>query len=214
MSRFLPILTLAIAITCGWCSICPAISFNFLVDSGPFVRDPVTGRRWADLSVSTNMSYNQVSTMMGAGQLFEGYRHATVDEVIDMLGHGGIFNPYYFQAVVSEQTFNDIEEVMDYFGVTVFQNGGTFIRETSNGITADFDSFFQNRDAISIGTVDYVSDEQDDLGSFSAFGVGNADAFPGVGHWLINTTPTETGEGEDNPFVPTSTGSTTASSSM
>jgi len=206
MSRICKTLMVALVLSVSWSSTCPAVSLNFLIDNDFFTRDPVRGTRWLDLTTSTNMSYNQVASSMGPGGLFEGWRHATEDEVHDMLGHGGVFNYPFFNSVVSQQTFDAIEEVFGLLGVTSVNDQGFFLQQAAGGITGDFDSVFQGRKGFSIGTVDYVSDEIDDLGTYAGFTLGDADASPGVGHFLINAGPPVEGESEEAPFMPTSSG--------
>ena len=46
--------------------------------------DTVTGLNWLDLTETNGVSYNYVSTQLGSGGKFEGFRYATVEEVIDL----------------------------------------------------------------------------------------------------------------------------------
>lgn len=206
MSRSFRTMMLVLGLSVSWSTACPAVSLNFLIDNDFFTRDPVRGTRWLDLTNSTNMSYNQVITSTGPGGLFDGWRHATEAEVHDMLGHGGVFNYPFFNAVVSQQTFDAIEEVFGLLGVTAVNNQGFFLQQVSNGITSDFNPVFQARVGLAIGTVDYVSDEIDDLATYSGWTIDSATASAGAGHFLINTGAPADGEAEQAPLMPTSTG--------
>ena len=52
--------------------------------------DPNTGLEWLDWTVSTNRSYDDVSSQFGVGGDFEGWRHASQGEVIDLFSNAGI----------------------------------------------------------------------------------------------------------------------------
>ena len=45
---------------------------------------------WLDLDITAGRSFNDVNSELGAGGEFEGYRYATLDEVLDLWIHAGI----------------------------------------------------------------------------------------------------------------------------
>lgn len=59
----------------------PAFAQAALIDMGDFTRDTATNLDWLDLSKSLNKSFNDVVGQMGVGGQFEGWRHATREEV-------------------------------------------------------------------------------------------------------------------------------------
>lgn len=70
-------------------------SAELVSEDGDFGADTVTfdsesGQRWLDLSVSTNRSYADVLGETGAGGDFEGWRHATRDEIATFFEHAGL----------------------------------------------------------------------------------------------------------------------------
>jgi hypothetical protein len=59
-----------------------------LIDAGPVTYDPNTKLWWLDLSLSTNRSYNEVSSLLGVGGDF--FRYATGQEVDTLFTDAGI----------------------------------------------------------------------------------------------------------------------------
>ncbi len=53
-------------------------------------RDTDTGLNWLDLTVTNGMSYNTVNGQLGSGGLYEGFRYATGQEVVDLYAKFGI----------------------------------------------------------------------------------------------------------------------------
>jgi hypothetical protein len=51
-----------------------------VIDNGTYLSDTNTGLDWLDVTATVNMSYSDVSTQLGAGGLFEGWRYATAAE--------------------------------------------------------------------------------------------------------------------------------------
>ena len=61
-------------------AIVPATDTNFGTDS--LTRDTVTGLDWLNITHTTGRSYVDVSGRFGVGQEFDGYRYATIDQVL------------------------------------------------------------------------------------------------------------------------------------
>ena len=55
-------------------------------DGFNLTRDTATGLEWLDLTLSTGLSFNDVSASFGTGQAFDGFRYATLDEIQHLLG--------------------------------------------------------------------------------------------------------------------------------
>ena len=51
-----------------------------IIDHGDYLTDTATGLDWLDVTLSVNLSYDAVSTQLGAGGQFAGWRYATGDE--------------------------------------------------------------------------------------------------------------------------------------
>ena len=54
--------------------------------------DTATGLEWLDWTLSTNRSYDDVSTQFGVGGNYEGWRHATAEEAVVLFQNAGITN--------------------------------------------------------------------------------------------------------------------------
>jgi hypothetical protein len=60
-----------------------------MVDNGSFTTDTSANLDWLDLTATRGMSYNQVSAELGEGGDFEGWRYATLSEVVTFLENNG-----------------------------------------------------------------------------------------------------------------------------
>jgi len=56
---------------------------------GLLTNDAISGLQWLDWSHTINRSYDDVSSQLGAGGEFEGFRYATYDEVVTLYLHAG-----------------------------------------------------------------------------------------------------------------------------
>ncbi len=56
-------------------------------------RDTVTGLDWLDVTSSTGRSVVDISGRFGVGQEFEGYRYATITEVLALVNDNTAFTP-------------------------------------------------------------------------------------------------------------------------
>ncbi|MCP4004353.1 MAG: hypothetical protein GY725_09170 [bacterium] len=68
-----------------------ATDINFGANS--LTRDTATGLDWLDVPYSTGRAYTDISGKFGAGQEFEGYRFATISEVITLVNDNTAFTP-------------------------------------------------------------------------------------------------------------------------
>ncbi len=57
---------------------------------GSITYDTATGFEWLDLTESLNKSFNDVSAQLGPGGAYEGFRHATKDEVLNLFNGNGV----------------------------------------------------------------------------------------------------------------------------
>ena len=92
-------------------------------DWGPasIVYDTSTGLEWLTITFSVNRSYNDVSSQFGAGGDFEGFRHATIEEVLALISEAGIttINEY-----VSDPTITAIcQNFAQLVAPRIFHNG-------------------------------------------------------------------------------------------
>lgn len=61
-----------------------------IVDLGNITRDTSTGLDWLDLTETNGRSYTDISSKLGAGQEFDGWHYATIDEVETLWENMGI----------------------------------------------------------------------------------------------------------------------------
>ncbi len=57
---------------------------------GLLTTDAISGLQWLDWEYTINRSYDDVSSQLGAGGEFEGFRYATYAEVFDLYDHAGV----------------------------------------------------------------------------------------------------------------------------
>jgi hypothetical protein len=57
--------------------------------TGAITRDTATGREWLDVPFSANLSYNSVSSQLGPGGQFAGFRYGTQAEVDQLFKNAG-----------------------------------------------------------------------------------------------------------------------------
>ena len=94
-------------------------------------RDTNQGLDFLDLTFSLGRTFNDVSVEFGVGGDFEGFRYATVDEVITLANNFGV-NPPFTPGDFGDPGI-DIGELVDLLGAT--DPGGPFNR-SSTGITS------------------------------------------------------------------------------
>jgi hypothetical protein len=82
----------------------PAVSSPLpLINAGPITYDPNTTLWWLDLSLSTNRSYNDVSSQFGVGGDFDGFRYATGQEVSILFTDAGISGQFFNASIIGNQ---------------------------------------------------------------------------------------------------------------
>jgi len=54
-------------------------------DHGDYLTDTHSGLDWKDATLTVNRSYNDVSSQLGAGGEFEGWRYATMNEFVSLI---------------------------------------------------------------------------------------------------------------------------------
>ena len=148
-----------------------------LVDLGTTTQDADTGLLWLDLSESINRSFNDVSTQLGIGGDFEGYRYATQDEVVTFFSNAGItgfvngFNDFNYQPVL------DLAALLG----TPFSQASP--NQQLHGLL-DVDNTVDTRRTILLFT-----NHTDDTGGTGISAFLNSSADNNHGHWLVSTVP-------------------------
>ena len=116
-----------------------AMSFQVsasLIDNGDFTTDTSSGLDWLDLTVTVNRSYNDITSKLGAGQEFEGWRYATGAEIESFWNAFGGNENYY--TGVSSQNNGLFSNVAALWGDLWCHNSGCSTGEGySFAITAE-----------------------------------------------------------------------------
>lgn len=89
--------------TCALLVIVPAMLTSnanaVIIDNGITTIDTAAGLEWLDLTQTQNRSYADVAGGFGAGGEFEGWRHATISELVSLQTNAGFAPPYFAQPV-------------------------------------------------------------------------------------------------------------------
>jgi hypothetical protein len=148
-------------------------------DHGPasIIYDPSTGLEWLELTFSVNRSYSDVSSQFEAGGDFEGFRHATVEEVLALISEAGItsINEY-----LSDPTIAAIcQKFAQLVAPRIFHNDNP----AALGITG---TQFVSSSYISYNSVSVYKDTYPDQYIVStAIPFGDTFYYPLYGHWLV-----------------------------
>lgn len=65
-----------------------------LVDNGNYTTDTATGLGWLDLTETTDLSYDYISSQFGSGGEFEGYRYANESDINTFFANAGALGPF------------------------------------------------------------------------------------------------------------------------
>lgn len=117
--RFALVVTVLCAFTAGRAQALLVEANDSDFGANSVVQDTDTGLDWLKLTFSTNRSFNDVAGQFGAGADFEGWRHATFNELNGLFTSLG-YSSSYFSSPSSPQFLNDIQ----LFGET--NTGGAF----------------------------------------------------------------------------------------
>ncbi len=68
---------------------CSNTSQAALLDFGSYTTDTSTGLDWLDVTSTGNLPFDEVSAQFGPGELFEGWRYATLSELLGFYASAG-----------------------------------------------------------------------------------------------------------------------------
>lgn len=166
----------------------------FTQGDGLLTYDTGTGLYWLDLTVTVNMSYNDVLNELNEGGSLEGFRYATTADIDTLQVSAGLFPGLYFETTVFPFYLDKMSQLINLVGIT--DSNGT--RKYSSGITSDpfapntpYDRIFR-----------YL--RVDDIVYQAAQGVVDDDlASSTMGNWLVtDTRPILPAPDTDNDGVP------------
>lgn len=87
---------------------------------GSITRDTVSGLEWLDLNLTTNKSVSEITSQLGSGGQFQGFRYATSAEVFDFFSHAGIplIETRPFTVTGSPANIPTVPDLMAVWGIT------------------------------------------------------------------------------------------------
>jgi hypothetical protein len=109
-----------------------------IIDHGGYLSDTESGLDWLDVTSSTNLSYNYVSSQFGVGGQFEGWRYASRNELNEL-----VYQATGWQACAGtdcgyNKTPNDLHNLMLMLGITsTYTSGVVDSVENTYGILND-----------------------------------------------------------------------------
>ena len=120
-----------------------AISFNVtaysstILDQGIYTTDQISGLDWLDLTETNNLSYNYISSQLGAGGIYEGWSYATSLQVADLWSNFGIDLSAGAPTYVSGFLDPNIIEASTLLGNILNEYSSTDFSYGTLGLTAD-----------------------------------------------------------------------------
>ena len=107
-----------------------------IVDMGNITRDTATGLDWLDLTETNGRSYNDISSKLGAGQEFDGWRYASVTEVQVLWSNLGMSNGTNESLLTSDVIYGAFVSSVNIIGNTA-NTVSDFYDYGAMGITGD-----------------------------------------------------------------------------
>ena len=78
-----------VSMLCGFLLLASLNANSAIIDNGMYTTDTSNGLDWLDLTATSGRAYSDITSEFGAGGEFEGWRHATLTEIIGYLGSFG-----------------------------------------------------------------------------------------------------------------------------
>lgn len=104
------------------------------IDNGYYTTDTISGLDWLDITETTNKSLNYVTSQLGTGGAYEGWRYATGDEVLNMAYNYTEFNFVVIGTAYHAPT-GAFTGLLDLIGTTTTNTSLKY--ETLRGLIAD-----------------------------------------------------------------------------
>jgi hypothetical protein len=161
------------------------VSENSSYGANTLTLDTSTGLEWLDLTLTQNLSINQVSGQLGAGQQFAGFQYAHASDLHTLFLNGGVSTEPLFDSTAASD-ITAVTNLISLLGQTFTQNTiGEGIFGTQ-GWTADHRFFPDDAEAgrVSIQQ-NFANCPCADALAFSSGLASALDADPGIGSFLI-----------------------------
>ena len=91
---------------------------------GLITYDTSSGLDWLDLTETTNMSFNFVTTQLDEGGIFDGWRYANEAEVLGLFDSAGFIMPHYTEFESTPEQVNAVKTLISLMGETGVPFGG------------------------------------------------------------------------------------------
>jgi hypothetical protein len=109
-----------------------------IIDNGDFTTDTDTGLDWLDLTKTSNRSYDDISSKLGVGQEFEGWRYATQAEVQTLWKNMGVTNGTNIPIDVSDTVqYEAFIDAVNLLGNTFNEHSDEVYDYGAAGLTGD-----------------------------------------------------------------------------
>jgi len=106
-----------------------------LVNHGLYTTDLLSNLDWLDLTVTNGYSYNDVTDELSSGGSLEGWRYATLNEVISFWIDAGISNIGMSLPGWTESSYSEIKSLTELVGLTIEPPSGSLLPYGTNGFT-------------------------------------------------------------------------------
>jgi len=176
--------TILLALTLLFMAVPPAQAVLYLTGDANFgpnsiTVDTSTGLGWLNLSETAGLSYQQVLSDTQAGGMFNGFRFATVPEVLDLYGSAGISGTGYYPLSTPS-----IQSLFSLIGTSGIINGQPGVLALS-GTPSDGGGYFAP--AIYVTGGEYLVSD----GGFESGGTGygSTTSYPELSSWLVKAVP-------------------------
>lgn len=141
-----------------------SVSHASLVDHDQYFTDSQSGLDWLDLTETQGMSFNYVSSQLGVGGEFEGWRYATSQDVEILLGNLGGVGPYTGSR---EENNGIVIPLLDLWGYT-----GVYGESTA--IIANFNLFYDWRRSL-LSLSDKPTNDNSATSDWISMGIGSVE---------------------------------------
>lgn len=160
-------------------------------DDNLITHDTDTGLKWLDLTMSINRSFNDVSTQLGVGGDFEGFRYATETELFTFWTNAGIPDiDNNIASFGSLANYLPIQLLQELVGLTLDRS--LIIKRSLGIIDADYVSSFSGNTLKQVPYLEIDPDDNTGLAVLSGLFTSPQNSQGGVifgphGHWLVQS---------------------------
>ena len=157
------------------------ISVDSEFGTNSITRDTEQGLDFLDLTYSLDRSYNDISTQFGTGGDFEGFRYASLTEVVRLINNHG-FSPEVTTATNFGYAthYGDDDQLSEFVSLVGITRSDLSGQRSSTGITG---SGADSNNRILVTLRDYLAIDEDDRVEMTPYG--NISSGDINGSWLV-----------------------------